>query len=208
MSRSAHGAGTDQAVSGSLVLADERARSLQWHHATQYSRTNSSYVTACGREIDPADVRDELQNPSEAWPKNVAPVDGCPNCRASAMGETRGVVTNTASGVPTLPDHLHQILQIGRCHTVVFTDGSTYTLSGLQVLLAFVRHGRSRFNEWEGAVIDSVEDWHDDGEIGDPFEVKVEPGDSMADLAEKTVFDSESEPWLATGQPLRGEADV
>jgi hypothetical protein len=61
-----------------LVLADEPARTLQWHYSVEFD--GNSHTTACRREINCRNIRDVELEPREAWRKHVTPSDGCPTC--------------------------------------------------------------------------------------------------------------------------------
>ncbi len=62
-----------------LVLVDERFRSLQWHISVEME--GRKHLLACGQKVDVDDVRDvELR---ATWGEIVPPVDGCGQCSGS-----------------------------------------------------------------------------------------------------------------------------
>lgn len=68
---------------GTLILADEFGRPLQWHHSVEFD--GYTHTTACGREIDPSDdVREVLMDdPVDDWSANVKPANSCAACHRS-----------------------------------------------------------------------------------------------------------------------------
>ena len=65
-------------VSGTLVLADEPARRITWHHSIEFD--GYRHTTACEREIHCDHIRDVFLDPVEAWHKRVKPANSCPSC--------------------------------------------------------------------------------------------------------------------------------
>lgn len=74
----------DDEVEGTLILSDETARSLSWHHSVEFD--GHTHTTACRREIDCDDIRDIELDPRDAWRSNVTPSNGCPTCYDSVFG--------------------------------------------------------------------------------------------------------------------------
>lgn len=90
---------------------------------------------------------------------------------------------------PELPETVSEATEIEEVHSIVFEDGSVYSLSGADVLAVYVKHGREAFYEWEGAVIDRVEEYHEAGRYPARYGTQaVEPGESMADIASDAIY--------------------
>lgn len=82
---------------GTAILADERGRSLEWHHSVEFD--GFVHKTACDRVIDTDDVRDALVELPEAWNREVARTDGCSTCSRSISDLGHDVATD--GGHPT-----------------------------------------------------------------------------------------------------------
>lgn len=77
---------------GTLILADEPARPLRWHHSVEFD--GYTHTTACGRVLDTSvEIRDVLLDPVRGWAEHVKPANGCPICHDSV----RGLNTNEKS---------------------------------------------------------------------------------------------------------------
>lgn len=75
------GSEEDDGPGGTLVLADERGRSLTWHHSVEFD--GFVHKAACGRVVDTDDVRDVLVDPVDGWHRDVTPSNGCGTCHDS-----------------------------------------------------------------------------------------------------------------------------
>ncbi|WP_138006550.1 hypothetical protein [Halalkalirubrum salinum] len=67
--------------SGTLILSDEPARPLRWHHSVEFD--GYKHTTACSRVIDCDDIRDVFLDPVDEWNKRVKPANSCPTCHDS-----------------------------------------------------------------------------------------------------------------------------
>lgn len=85
---------------------------------------------------------------------------------------------------PDLPETLAEVREIDDAYTLEFTDGSTYTLSGLEVLAVWLKYGRGNWDRWVVAACDHVTEWYHENRVPARFGHRtVRDGEMMADLA-------------------------